>query len=423
MDFKESMKYLDGLKGRGMVLGLDNIKRLMEAFYRPDKKLKFIHIGGTNGKGSLSTYLGSVLREAGYRTGVYTSPEIYSFNERFEINGKMISDEEIAEILTDIKIISQAEDIPLTAFEAETALAVLYFMKNGCDFAVMEVGLGGRLDATNFIERPELGVFVEIGLDHMGMLGDTIEEIAGEKAGIIKENSHFVSYAQDPRVKAILGEEAKEKNADISYMDLDDVKLGPASIHGQVFSYGPFEDVKISMLGSYQPYNGSLAILAIERLRDLGYDISDEAVYKGMERARIHGRFEVVNKDPLVIVDGAHNEDGAKVFAESLDKFFPGKKHLFIYGSMEDKDYNRVLDIAMPYAKCFYTVMPDNDRALSSFTLKDIIMAKGGKAVACGSLRLAIRQALRDAGPEDTIVCFGSLYQVGEIMKYFNVEL
>lgn len=423
MNFNEAMNYLEDLGKKGMVLGLDNIKKLMLAFSNIDDRLKFIHVGGTNGKGSTSTYLGSILKEAGYRVGVYTSPEIYKFNERFVINGEQASDEEIAEILTDIKIISEAEEIPLTSFEAETALAVLYFAKNKCDFAVLEVGLGGALDATNFIKRPELGVLVEIGLDHIAVLGDTIGEIAEQKAGIIKENSDFVSYFQNEEAKEVLDEKIRETKSRITYLNPDDISINDQSLISQTFSYQDMEDVKIRMLGSYQPYNASLAILAARTLRDKGHPISDDAIYKGLYKAKIHGRFEVVNEDPLVIVDGAHNEDGAKVLVKSLKENFQDKTHLFIYGSMEDKDYDKVLDLSMPLAKRYYTVMPKNDRALSSFTLKDLIVKKGGEAVACGSVPLAIMTAMRDAEETDTIVCFGSLYQVGEIMKFFKVEI
>lgn len=423
MNFNEAMNYLEDLGKKGMVLGLDNIKRLMLAFSNIDDRLKFIHVGGTNGKGSTSTYLGSILKEAGYKVGVYTSPEIYRFNERFVINGKQASDEEIAEILTDIKIISEAEEIPLTSFEAETALAVLYFAKNKCDFAVLEVGLGGTLDATNFIKRPELGVFVEIGLDHIAVLGDTICEIAEQKAGIIKENSDFVSYFQNIEAKKVLDEKISQTNSRITYLNPEDISINDQNLISQTFSYQDMENVKIKMLGSYQPYNASLAILAARTLRDKGHPISDDAIFKGLYKAKIHGRFEVVNEDPLVIVDGAHNEDGARVLIKSLKENFQDKTHLFIYGSMEDKDYDKVLDLSMPFAKRYYTVMPKNDRAISSFTLKDLIVKKGGEAVACGSVPLAIMTAMRDAEEEDTIVCFGSLYQVGEIMKFFKVEI
>lgn len=420
MNYKKSKEYLEDLSGKGMILGLDNIKKLMESFGRPDKRLKFIHVAGTNGKGSVCTYLSNILTESGYKTGTYTSPEVYKFNERFVIDGQMASDEEIAEIISDIRLISENENIPLTAFELETALAVLYFAKNKCEFAILEVGLGGTLDATNFIDKPELGVLVEIGLDHTGILGNTLGEIAGAKAGIIKENSVNISYKQRLEAKEVLDEKAKEMNASISYMDLDEIELGDKNLLGQKFNFNDYKDVEISMLGSYQPYNAGLAITACEKLIELGYDISEEALRTGLKKAKIRGRFEVINTNPVVVIDGAHNPDGAEVLAESLKELFPGKKHLFVFGSMSDKDYETVIDITLPYAKKYFTVMPLNDRALSSFELKRIIKKKGGQAVACGSVSLGLAAALKEAQADDTIICFGSLYQVGQIISYFE---
>lgn len=420
MNYKKSKEYLEDLSGKGMILGLDNIKKLMESFGRPDKRLKFIHVAGTNGKGSVCTYLSNILTESGYKTGTYTSPEVYKFNERFVIDGQMASDEEIAEIISDIRLISENENIPLTAFELETALAVLYFAKNKCEFAILEVGLGGTLDATNFIDKPELGVLVEIGLDHTGILGNTLGEIAGAKAGIIKENSVNISYKQRLEAKEVLDEKAKEMNASISYMDLDEIELGDKNLLGQKFDFNDYKDIEISMLGSYQPYNAGLAITACEKLIELGYDISEEALRTGLKKAKIRGRFEVINTNPVVVIDGAHNPDGAEVLAESLKELFPGKKHLFVFGSMSDKDYETVIDITLPYAKKYFTVMPLNDRALSSFELKRIIKKKGGQAVACGSVSLGLAAALKEAQADDTIICFGSLYQVGQIISYFE---
>lgn len=420
MNYKESKEYLKDLSSKGMILGLDNIKKLMESFGRPDKRLKFIHVAGTNGKGSVCTYLSNILSESGYKTGVYTSPEVYKFNERFVINGEMASDEEIAEIISDIRLISENENIQLTAFEVETALAVLYFAKNNCEFAILEVGLGGTLDATNFIDKPELGVLVEIGLDHTGILGDTLAEIASAKAGIIKENSVNISYRQRPEAKEVLDNKCLEENASISYIDLDDVELLEKSLQGQKFNYKEYSNIEISMLGSYQPYNASLAIEACDKLNELGHSISQDALRRGLKKAKIRGRFELINTNPVVIIDGAHNPDGAEVLAESLREFFPGKKHLFVFGSMRDKDYETVIDISLPFAKKYYTVMPNNDRALSSFELKRIIKEKGGEAVACGAVTIALITALKEAEEDDTIICFGSLYQVGQIISYFE---
>lgn len=420
MNFKEAKAYLDNLSVKGMILGLDNIKNLMDALGNPDKKMKIIHVGGTNGKGSTSTYLASILKAAGYKVGLYTSPEVYVFNERFVINGDMASDQELADLIGQIKEVSEGREIPLTIFEAETATAVLHFAENACDFAILEVGLGGTLDATNFIDRPELGVLVEIGLDHIAILGDTIEEIARTKAGIIKPGAVNVSYAQRPEVKEVLDQRVEEMQGQISYLDLDMVEVKETGLRGQTFSYGPHKDLEISLLGSYQPYNAALAVKCIEELRDLGNEISDSAMREGLKAAKIRGRFEIIWEKPLVIIDGAHNEDGAQVLVDSLREIFGDKKHLFVYGSMSDKDYSRVLDLSLPLAKKYFTVRPDNDRALTGAELKEIIEKKGGRAQAYETVSQALDAAIAEAGPEDSIICFGSLYQVGQIITYFN---
>ncbi|MDO5718711.1 MAG: folylpolyglutamate synthase/dihydrofolate synthase family protein [Tissierellia bacterium] len=419
MDFNESMSYIEELKKIGFILGLDNIKNLMREMGNPDKNLKFVHIAGTNGKGSTATYINNILSSAGFKTGLYTSPSIIRFNERFKIDNEDISSDRIAEILTEIKEISENAGIKITAFEAETALAIKYFSDEKCDFVVLEVGLGGRLDATNFIEKSEVSVITNIGLDHIDFLGSTLEEIAGEKAGIIKDGGHVVSYQQEMPVEKTIRDRCNALSADVKFLKLEDVDIINSDIDGQEFKFMEY-DIKIRMLGDYQPYNAALALMAVEELKNLGYDISDDAIIKGFLDSKIFGRFQVLSKSPYIIVDGAHNYQGVKSLVSTLEKYFAEKEIIFVYGTLRDKDYIKSIEMTLPISKIYYTVRPDNDRALSSIDLKNEIINRGGRAIALGITPAALRVAIENAGPDDCIVCFGSLYQVGEVINFFE---
>lgn len=422
MNFNEAMNYLDDLRNIGFILGLDNIKKLMEVMGRPDKKLKFIHVAGTNGKGSTSTYISSVLTKAGYKTGIYTSPSILRFNERFVIDHEEIDTDRIGEILGKIKSASEEHDIQITAFEAETALGVVYFAEEGCDFAVLEVGMGGRLDATNFIDSPLVAVITNIGMDHIDYLGDTIEKIAYEKAGIIKEGSKVVSYPQEEAVLGVLNATAERNNVEVKYLDKDFVEVTKVDIYGQVFSFMNHRDIEIRMIGDYQPYNASLALMAIDEIINWGYPISEEDLKEGMKTALIKGRFQLLTTDPIVIVDGAHNVQGVESLVNSLKDIYGDKKHIFVFGTLRDKDYIKSIEMTIPISKIYYTTRPDSDRALSSLDLKNEIILQGGEAVAMGSTKAALTAAISSASPEDSVVCFGSLYQVGEVLEYFKED-
>lgn len=422
MEYIEAMDYLESLKLKGFILGLDNIKSLMDEFDNPQNKMKVIHIAGTNGKGSTSTYISSVLTRAGYKTGLYTSPSIIRFSERFKVDNIEIDEKEIAQIVGEIKRISEEKEINITAFEAETALAINYFARKNCEFAVLEVGMGGRLDATNFVEKPILDIIVNIGLDHTDFLGDTIEKIAEEKAGIIKENVSVISYDQKNSVKEVLDKFARDKKTRVEYLDFSDIKEEESSIVGQSFSFKDFKEIEISMIGKYQPKNAALALMAIEKLRELGIKIEDSAVKEGMKKARIMGRFQIVSDSPIIIVDGAHNPQGVESLVTSLKDLFGNKKHIFIFGSLRDKDYHKSIELTKDLAKLYLTTRPDSERALSSIDLKNEIIARGGKAIAMGIAKEALKKALEIAETDDTIVCFGSLYQVGEVMDYLNIK-
>lgn len=420
MNFEQSMDYLEDLKKVGFILGLDNIKALMQVLDRPDKDLKIIHVAGTNGKGSTCTYLYHILKSAGYRTGIYTSPSLIRFNERLVVNGEEISDQQISELLTLIKGCSEEHHIPITAFEAETALAILFFAIMECDVVVLEVGLGGRLDATNFVEKPICSVITSIGLDHLDFLGSTIEEIASEKAGIIKAECPVVIYQQDESVLQVLREEAISMDAPVRMTDNEAIHVISRDLKGQIFDYKDQQALQISMLGEHQTKNAALAIEVIELLREKDMVIEDTALRQGLLNAVIKGRFQVLSKDPVFIVDGAHNPQGVESLVATLEKVFPDQKILFIFGTLKDKDYRKSIEMIKPIAKHVVTTRPDSDRALSSIDLKNELLLQGVPATAIGNVRAAINIAQNLATKEDIICCFGSLYQVGEVLQVFE---
>lgn len=420
MNYREARVYLDEVSKYGSVLGLDNIRELLGRLGNPQDDLKFIHISGTNGKGSELSYLSTILSGAGYRTGRYISPTLYAYRERIQVDGNMIEKESLAAHVSRIKeAVDAMEKEGLgnpTAFEVETALSFLYFKEKKCDIVVLETGLGGKLDATNIVKTTVLEVISSIGMDHMIYLGDTLEEIAENKAGIIKPHTVVVSAKQEPEAEAVIAKVCREKGASLQIVEpgqLFDVRYG---YEKQFFSYRGWKDVEITLAGTYQVDNGALALEAAEALRRLGYQLSEEQVRKGMREASWRGRFSVIHKDPVVVIDGAHNPAAAKVLRESLKAYFAGKNLYFIFGVFADKDYESVIEITAPLAKNIITVQtPDNPRALPAEELKAAVEKVNPCVEAAGSIREAVEKSMRLAGKEGVIVAFGSLSFLGEV--------
>ncbi|HHU05681.1 MAG TPA: bifunctional folylpolyglutamate synthase/dihydrofolate synthase [Clostridiales bacterium] len=425
MNYKEALDFILGAETMGSILERNVIECLLEELGNPHKGLKYVHIAGTNGKGSTSAYVSSILRAAGYRTGLYTSPYIQQFNERIQVDGVQISDEELAEITTEIaeatkRVLARGLRHP-TVFELITALGFIYFKRRACDIVVLEVGLGGRLDATNVIESPEVAVITNIGYDHMDVLGDTLELIAGEKAGIIKSNCRVVLYSQAKGVEEVIASVCGEKGASLTYADTSLAKVRSVSLDGIEFDYNGYLGLKSSLLGLYQVKNAVTAIVTAEELIKKGYAISEQNIRDGLAGAHWPGRLELLRRNPAVIVDGAHNPQGAAALLESLDALFPGRKINFIVGVLADKDYSSTIELTMPHAKCFYTVTPPNKRALSADKLALEIKKHGDAPVYFyGSIPSAIDAVLSSVTADDVICIFGSLYQVGEVRSYFG---
>ncbi|GKH33213.1 bifunctional folylpolyglutamate synthase/dihydrofolate synthase [Muricomes sp. OA1] len=423
MTYKEARVYLDEVSKYGSVLGLDTIRGLLRELGHPQDDLKFIHIAGTNGKGSVLAYTSTILSEAGYRTGRYVSPTVVSYLERIQIDGKWIPEDEFAELVEEVKkaiarMEARGEASP-TVFEAETAVAFLYFRKRRCDLVVLETGLGGLLDATNIVKNTELAVFASISRDHMGFLGESLEEIAANKAGIIKPGCTVVTSLQKPEVMTVLVEKARELKCGMEVVYPREAVMVEENWDGQRFSYREWENIRISLAGRFQIENAVTVLGVIRALRNRGYEISRRAVEEGFAKTTWPGRLTCVARDPLVLVDGAHNEEAALRLRESLVQYFPSRRMLFIMGVFRDKEYDKIAEIMGPLADKIYTVeLPDQGRTLGADELKQALLPYCVGAVEEASgIEEAVREACASARKDDVVLAFGSLSYLGRVME------
>lgn len=439
MDF-DPIAYINTPRWQASRLGLERIRELLERLGRPQDRLKFVHVAGTNGKGSICAYLASILGAAGYRTGMFTSPYIERFEERIRVDGTMISPDDLRDVTLAVRehaeaMAEETGDHP-TEFELMTAVALEHFARCGCDIVVLEVGLGGRLDSTNVIDAPEACVIARIGLDHTALLGNTLAAIAGEKAGIIKEGSAVVSWPQEPEAMAVIEHAAAEHGCELRMPDFAQLEEGAVKWEDgaspfRPFSYKEWADLRTGILGSYQPQNATVALEAVDVLRGRGWRIPDEAVRAGVARTRWPGRFEIVEggSSPdgfAIVVDGGHNPQGARALADSLAEVFPGRKPVFVIGVLEDKDYPRMLEDMLPLGSAFVCVTPDNPRALPAHKLARAIRWTGQDLLGCSAcvnpvvardFEDAIRRARELADPDGLICAFGSLYSVAALKE------
>lgn len=422
MDYLQSREYLNGLSAKGSVLGLSRMRALLELLGNPQNELKFIHISGTNGKGSVLAYLSTILTGASYRTGRYISPTLFSYRERIQVDEKVIEKESLAVHVTAIaeaieKMQAKGEDIP-TLFEAETAMAFLFFKEKQCDIVVLETGLGGTQDATNVINTPVLEIITSISMDHTAILGDTLEKIAAEKAGIIKPDTIVVSAAQQPEAEKVITKTCRERNCTCQIVSLLDIRDICCGYERQSFSYRSWNNVVISLAGSYQIQNAALALEAVTALRKTGFSLSDRQVYDGLLNTRWRGRFTVIQKNPTVIMDGAHNPAAAKELQSSLKLYFKGKKLYYIFGIFQDKDYQKVIELTAPLAEHIITIETrDNPRAMPAKALAEAVAAVNPSVEAADSIQQAVSKTMALAEQEDAVIIFGSLSFLGEAEK------
>ena len=420
MTYEEALSYIHSICWKGSKLGLDRTRELLGKLNDPQKELKFIHIAGTNGKGSTATMLSSILEEAGYRVGLYTSPFINRFNERMQVNHQPIPDEELAALTEYVRPHADAMADSPTEFELITALAMVWFARQKCDIVVLEVGMGGELDSTNIIDVPEAAVIAAMGMDHVKELGPTMADIARAKAGIIKEGGRVVSYGGNPEADEVIAAVCRARNASLCQPDFSAIVPGDFGLEGQTFSYKGWRGLRIPLVGAYQMNNAAVVLETVEVLRQRGWSVSDEAVRQGLADTRWPARFEVLRRDPVFIVDGGHNPHGIRATAESLSRLFPGRKITFVTGVMADKDVEHILGLIVPLADQFFTVRPDNPRAMDAGELAARIEAMGAKATACASVRDGVDRAIQAEGPHGVACALGSLYMSGEVRSCFG---
>lgn len=425
MNYKEARVYLDEVSKYGSVLGLESMRELLRRLGDPQNELKFIHISGTNGKGSVLAYLSTILTGAGYRTGRYISPTLFSYRERIQVDGEYIEKESLARHVTAIAAAAeemQKAGLPSpTVFEMETALAFLYFKEKRCDIVTLEVGCGGLLDATNVITTTLMEVIASISMDHTDLLGDTLAKIAAQKAGIIKPDTMVVSAQQKSEAAQVIEDTCKEQHCTLQMVDESKISNVHYGAEGQTFSYKTWENVAISLAGSYQIKNAALALEGVEALRKLGYALSNQQVREGLLHTAWRGRFTTLRRDPTVIIDGAHNPAAALELKESLERYFPGKTLYFVMGMFKDKDYAQVIDLTAPLARHIITVeTPGNPRAMPARELAEAVGKVNPSVEWADSVAHGVEKALAMAGKEDAVIVFGSLSFLGEAADAVN---
>ncbi len=428
MTYEEALAYIHSIDWRGSRPGLSRVTELLGSLGDPQDSLKFIHVGGTNGKGSFCAMLSSILKESGLKTGLFTSPYIESFNERMMINGEAISNDELAVFTSQVRDIADRMDDPPTEFELITAVAMLYFKHNKCDIVVLEVGLGGRLDATNIIKDPVLSVITGIALDHTAILGDTVEKIAFEKAGIIKKGRPALlgcASAEKDRedIERVISLHANQNLSTLYKTDIFALSLRSTSLDGSVFDYKNHKDIKIPLLGLYQPQNAANVLEAVDALIDLGYKISEDSVRNGLMKTLWNARFEKLSDMPLILFDGSHNPQGVAETVRSIKRYFGDNKMTVITGVMADKSYIEMVSMISSIAAEVFTLTPDNPRALPSDKLAEVYASFGVKSIACDSVYEALEKALACAEKNHRpILALGSLYMYDEVKKAIITE-
>ncbi len=423
MNYREALEYVEELKRYGMVMGLETMRELCARLGNPQDHLKYVHIAGTNGKGSVLAYVSTILHTAGYRVGRYISPAVTDYRERFQVDGRMITQSALCSHLERVKNAAEAmaaEGLAHpTAFEVETAVAFLWFLDRQCDIVVLETGMGGALDATNVIADTLVAVFASISMDHMAVLGDSPEKIAAVKAGIIKNKCYVVSAKQSPEVMRTLRQAASSRRAKFFTADASRARNVWYGATKQRFSYDKYKDIEIAMLGQFQTENAVLALEVITALGRLGYPVAEDKLRQGFAQTRWPGRFDVIGKNPLFIADGAHNEDASLKLAQSLRFYFPDRRMIYIMGMLRDKEYDKVIHNTCDLAEHIITVTPPvADRALHAYELAQAVKPYHDSVTVADSVQEAVEIAYLLAGQDKdcVIVAFGSLSYLGELM-------
>lgn len=415
MTSEEALTYIHSVCWKGSIPGLGRTQTLLKKMGNPEKKLKFVHIAGTNGKGSTAAMTASILRKAGYRTGLYTSPYIYRFHERMQVDGVEISDEELAEVTEYVKPLADSMEESPTEFELVSCIAFEFFCRKNCDIVVLEVGMGGALDSTNVIETPEVAVITNIGLDHTEYLGDTVEKIAETKSGIFKQGGHAVVYRSTPSVEAVFERVCAEKNVSLKKADFESLRLVRHSLEGQVFDCGQRKNLVLPLLGDHQLHNASVVLAVVDTLIEEGWKISEENIRDGIRDVRWPGRFDIVSRKPLFIIDGGHNPQCIEALVKNIQDYLAGKRVIALTGVLADKDYADMYRPVMPLVDRFVCITPPNPRKLEAEQLARYLREIGAEATACETVAQGVDLAIKLAGEDGVVLCFGSLYSIGAI--------
>lgn len=422
MNFHEAMEYLTNLTKFGFNFGLGRIQELLRRLGSPHRSLRVIHIGGTNGKGSTAVMVAGILREAGYRAGSFTSPHLHAYTERYRVDGVEISGDKVAEIITELRphleaMVAEGFEHP-TEFEVGTALAFLYFYREKVDYLVLEVGLGGAIDSTNVIV-PLVAVITNVAMDHMDYLGNTVREIAAVKAGIIKPGVPLVTAADNPGALDVIAATCREQGAPLILVGRD-VTIEPGqstpdahcfSIQGRLSGY---PDLRLPLAGLHQLMNAATAVAAVEVLVEAGAAIPLEAVKRGLAATCWPARLETVRESPRVIIDGAHNYDGAKCLSRSIRDHYSGRRLVLVLGMLGDKERSKVVAELAPLAQAVVVTRPNSPRAGDWQAMAEEARRYAPSVVVIEDIGAAVEQALGLAGPQDLVVITGSLYMVAE---------
>ena len=417
MTVEQALDYIHSNYWNGGTFGLGRTLELMKRAGNPEKGLKCIHIAGTNGKGSTASMCASILKEAGYKVGLYTSPYIFKFHERMQINGECISDEELVEIVERIKPLAQSMESEPSEFELVTCIGFEYFKRHKVDLVCLEVGLGGEFDSTNVIEPPVAAVLTNIGLDHVELLGDTLEKIAETKSKIIKPGCQAVCYREPASVEAVFEDRCKEVGAELTRADFDSIRLRSASLEGQVFDWGQYEGLELPLLGQHQLYNAAVVLTVMEVLKKQGWNVTEEAVRRGLANVSWPGRFELVARDPLFIADGGHNPQCIEALVKNVRDYLGGRHLTILTGVLGDKDYHEMYEDMSHFASEFVTITPDNPRAMKAADLKTYLERFGKPVTACGSAAEGVALAKQLAGKDGVVLAYGSLYMLGDVVN------
>ena len=421
MNYEEAIAFLKARTKFGINLGLARITELLRRMGNPHLQgIKFVHVTGTNGKGSTSAMLSAILTEAGYKTGFFSSPHLHTYRERFRVNGEMISEEELANILTQIAphLTQMAEEgfEPPTEFEVSTAIALCWFYQQGVDMAVMEVGMGGLIDSTNVVPA-KTAIITSVAMDHMEYLGHTVEEIAAVKAGIIKKDAHVYTPCTGS-VLTVIENKVKEENASLFTLGNDfSIDLVAHDTNGQYFDYKDknfaLKNIYLPLLGAHQPRNAALAIAAS---LDLG--IAEKAIREGIKKVNWKGRLELISKDPAILLDGAHNAEGMQALAIALEDYFPNKKIIAVLGMLADKEREQAMRILLPKISYAIISRPQNDRARDWQTLADIAKNYGVEAECIENISEAVAKGMQLQHDYDLLLISGSLYLIADARAY-----